>query len=201
MSKQHNNIFIGQMLKQHNNIFIGPNAGKTGNDGIGNVCIGDSSDVSTPNAINQIVIGRDVVSAGDNTITFPNNLTTFSSGTEVNFSNANGGCLYPVSSSRRWNENVQNIDVNIDTSRIYNLRPVTFKPLEGHRHGDCEMDLGLIAEEVNEHIPLLVPKDSTGEPASVKYSLLSVLLLAEIKKMKLEIDKMKHTIEELLNRN
>jgi hypothetical protein len=137
--------------------------------------------------VNQIVIGQGVVSCGDNTVTFPNNLRTLPSGTEVNFSSSGGGCIYPVSSSIRWKENVHDIGENIDTSKIYDLRPVTFNPALGHGNPE-ETHIGLIAEEVNRVIPLIVPKDSMGRPSSVRYSILSVLLLAEMKKMKEKYD-------------
>ena len=63
------------------------------------------------------------------------------------------------------------------------LRPVDFK-WNAETLQDNQPDFGLIAEEVNECLPELVPKDSNGEPISVSYEKLSVLLLAEVKKMK-----------------
>jgi hypothetical protein len=151
--------------------------------GVGCICVGDGTDTSSDTPIGQIVIGQGVVSAGDHTITFPNNLRALPSGTEVNFSSSGGGCLYPVSSSIRWKENVKDISTTTDTSLIYNLRPVTFTPSQGHGNPD-EMHLGLIAEEVEQFYPILVPKDHKGRPSSVKYSLLSILLLAEMKKLR-----------------
>jgi hypothetical protein len=55
------------------------------------------------------------------------------------------------------------------------------------------MCFGLIAEEVDKYFPLLVPKDDLGRPASVRYSLLGVLLLEEMKKMKKEVEHLKTT--------
>ena len=43
-------------------------------------------------------------------------------------------------------------------------------------------DFGLIAEEVERIYPQLVQKDSDGRPFSIRYELLSVLLLEEIQK-------------------
>jgi hypothetical protein len=139
------------------------------------------------------LLGQGVVSFGDNTITFPSNLRTLPNGTEVNFSSPGGGCLYPVSSSIRWKENVRDISTAVDTSLIYNLRPVTYNPAAGH--GDPnEVCIGLIAEEVDQYIPLIVPKDDQNRPASVRYSLLGVLLLAEIKKLKERVDRLAQNI-------
>ena len=160
------------------------------------ICIGDGADTSSEIPMNQIVFGQGVTSVGDNTITFPDNLRSFPNGTEVNFSSANGGCLYPVSSSIRWKENVRDIFESIDTSMIYNLRPVTFNPANGH--GDSkETHIGLIAEEVEKYFPIIVPKDKMGRPASVRYSLLSVLLLEELKRHNDEIEDLKKKLSQI----
>lgn len=186
------NVFEGQGAGENNesgssNVFIGPNAGNTNVSGDGCICIGDNTDVNSEFPINQIVFGRNVISYGDNTITFPNNLKSLPNGTEVNFSSSNGGCLFPVSSSIRWKEDVKDISELIDTEKVYELRPVTFRPAIGH--GDSsELHIGLIAEEVNEHLPIIVPKDANDKPASVRYSMLSVLLLSELKKIKNKVD-------------
>jgi hypothetical protein len=144
------------------------------------------------------VIGSGVISFGDNTITFPSNLRSWPGGTEVNFSSSGGGCLFPVSSSIRWKQNVKDISETLDTSLVYNLRPVTFNPSLGHGNTE-ETHIGLIAEEVNDQFPLLVPKDGEGKPASVKYSILSVLLLAELKKFReyteSQIEELKRNIQ------
>ena len=187
------NIFIGQSaghsnVRGTNNIFVGTNSGSTNVSGNSCICIGDGSDTNSNVSVNQIVIGQGVTGKADNTITFPSNLTAFSSGTEINFSTANGGCLYPVSSSRRWKTNIHDISEDLNTANLYNLRPVTFIPTEGHGNTD-EMDIGFIAEEMNEQFPNMVPKDNMGEPASVKYSLLSVLTIEEMKKLKERLDR------------
>jgi hypothetical protein len=188
------NIFIGQSAGHENvngtnNIFMGTNSGSTCINGNSNLCFGDGSDVSQEDAVNQICIGQGVQGSGDNTVTFPDNLVAFSSGTEVNFASPNGGCLYPVSSSRRWKNDIRNIDEKLDTQNVYKLRPVTFSPATGHGNPGI-VDLGLIAEEVEEYFPIMVPKDKKGQPASVKYSLLGVLILEELKKLKERVDHM-----------
>ncbi len=75
------------------------------------------------------------------------------------------------------------------------LRPVIFNPRSGH--GDEKEDhLGLIAEEVEEVFPHLVPKDSEGRPASVRYSLLTVLLIAEYQRMRRELEQLKGLLKQ-----
>ena len=192
------NVFAGQSAGHSNevgtnNVFLGTNSGISSIAGNSCVCIGDGSDTSSDVPINQIVIGQGVVSTGDNTLTFPKNLKSFPNGTEVNFSNSGGGCLYPVSSSIRWKENVTDIKEKIDTTKIYDLRPVTFNPATGHGNPE-ELCIGLIAEEVDRILPNLVPKDDQGKPSSVRYSLLSVLLLEEIIKINKDLIELKNKL-------
>jgi hypothetical protein len=185
------NVFAGQGAGNANQVgtncvFIGTNAGANSVAGNSCIIIGDSAETSSATPVNQVVIGQGVTSFGDNTITFPNNLRTLPSGTEVGFSSSNGGCLFPVSSSIRWKNNVKDISEVLNTEDVFKLRPVTFNPAEGHGDVD-ELCVGLIAEEVEKYFPVLVPKDDLGRPSSVKYSLLCVFLLEELKKMKKEI--------------
>jgi hypothetical protein len=182
------NTFVGQSAGHgctsgSSNIFIGNMAGISDTTGSNNICVGDGADTKGENARNQIVIGSNVVSKGNNTLTFPNNLRSFPNNVEVNFSDSNGGCLYPVSSSIRWKTNVRNIENVIDTEKIYNLRPVVYTSM-----GNSTDKIGLIAEEVDPYLSIIVPKDSEGNPASIQYSLLSILLLSEIQKIRKELD-------------
>jgi hypothetical protein len=198
------NIFMGQSAGHSNedgtnNIFVGTNSGMSNVSGNSCICIGDGADTSSEVPVNQIVFGQGTMGFGDNTVTFPDNLVTLPSGTEVNFSSSNGGCLYPVSSSIRWKQDVRPIAEQIDTSAVYNLNPVTYRPMLGH--GDPrETYIGLIAEEVERHLPIIVPKDDGGRPSSVRYSLLSVLLLAEMQKQKQNCDKISLELEKLKRR-
>lgn len=92
------------------------------------------------------------------------------------------GQLGTVSSSAKVKHNIA--DMNDASSPIMNLRPVTFAynsdPYEN-------MQYGLIAEEVNEILPGLTAYNQDGEIESVKYHLLPVLLLNEIKKLNARI--------------
>jgi len=187
------NVYLGQSAGNQDvngcqNVFVGANTANTSLEANNCIIIGEGADTSSEAPINQIVIGQGVIGKGDNTITFPENLISFGGGTEVNFSSSNGGCLYPVSSSKRWKDDIKNISEKVDTENLYKLRPVVFRPK--NKIGKSDIDIGLIAEEVNEHLPILVPKDSNDKPASVRYSLLSVLTIAELKKLKNRLDKL-----------
>jgi len=97
----------------------------------------------------------------------------------------NGGLLTAASSSRRYKENI--LDLSVDTVDIYKLRPVTFD-----WKSNKQPDFGLIAEEVDEILPMLVHYDN-AVPESVAYEKLSVLLLMEVRKLREEVNNLKET--------
>lgn len=172
-----------------NTTIVGANSGAktdTTSNPENSLCIGTNSFFAGESPKNQTIIGNDLVSYGDNTITLPSNLTSFPNGCEANFSSTGGGCLYPVSSSIRWKHDIHDIDEIMDTERVYDLRPVTYKSRNG---GDVnELNIGLLAEETSAIFPELTCKDTQNRPSSVKYSLLAVLLLAQLKKIKQRLD-------------
>jgi len=114
----------------------------------------------------------------------------------------NGTTLYLESSSRRYKENI--IDLAVDTSKVYDLVPRTFKwkdteePIVDEDGMMIEpiilapmtgpTDFGLIAEEVHEVLPELVRYNKKNEPDSVKYKVIAVLLLEEMKKLRARIE-------------
>ena len=81
-------------------------------------------------------------------------------------------------------ENVRRLE--IDTSKIYDLNPISFaskldldkenKPIDGF--------FGLIVEEVHKTLPNLCGYNEKGQPDWVQYPLLPVLMLPEMKKLR-----------------
>ena len=90
------------------------------------------------------------------------------------------GQLGTVSSSRRYKEDIQ--DMGEVSGRLLDLRPVTFRYKEAYENGEKPLDYGLIAEEVAEVFPELVVYNEEGQPETVKYRLLSSMLLNELQK-------------------
>ena len=91
------------------------------------------------------------------------------------------------SSSSRYKHDIKDLD--IDSSKIYDLKPKSFK------FNVTNMDsFGLIAEEVNETIPELVVKNKKNEIESVMYNRLPILLLCELKKLRAELDEIKNKL-------
>jgi hypothetical protein len=90
------------------------------------------------------------------------------------------GQLGTVSSSRRYKEDIE--DMAGASAGLLSLRPVTFRYKQAFENGNKPIQYGLIAEEVAEVFPDLVVYDEDGEPETVKYRLLSTLLLNELQK-------------------
>lgn len=96
----------------------------------------------------------------------------------------NGTKLANCSSSLRYKERVAPFDAGLGL--LGRLRPVTFK-----WKGREELDLGLIAEEVNQVEPLLVTRDSAGEVQGVKYDQLSIVLINALREQQRHIEELR----------
>ena len=83
-------------------------------------------------------------------------------------------------SARIHKDNIQTLD---SSEAIFNLRPVSFTWKEDQRE-----DIGLIAEEVNEHLPLLVKSDAEGNAIGVNYSKLTSVLIKAVQDLSSRID-------------
>jgi hypothetical protein len=89
------------------------------------------------------------------------------------------GQLGTVSSSRRFKQEIR--DMGQLTDRLLELRPVVFRYKPEVQSGERPLEYGLIAEEVAEVFPELVVHGEDGQPFTVKYHLLSAMLLNELK--------------------
>ena len=88
------------------------------------------------------------------------------------------GQLGTVVSSRRFKKDIESITEE-ESESIMRLRPVSFKMISEKNMG---RQIGLIAEEVQEHIPSMVIHDPEGKPFTVKYHELPILMLNELQK-------------------
>jgi len=99
------------------------------------------------------------------------------------------GQLGTVSSSRRFRKDIA--DMGDLTERLLELRPVVFRYKQEQKlpnGGEVPLEYGLIAEEVAEIFPDLVVYDEEGKPFTVKYHLLSSMLLNELKKLDMRFE-------------
>lgn len=132
------------------------------------------------------------------TLTIAGNINTGQGTTEVYRMNQDIRTLDDVSfnsitetSAERFKENIQTLESN----PVLNLRPVTFDWKE-----TGASDIGLIAEEVNVHLPELVKKNKEGEVEGIKYSKLTSLLIDVVKKQQSQIESLQSEIKWIKNR-
>jgi hypothetical protein len=73
------------------------------------------------------------------------------------------------------------------SERLLQLRPVTFRYTQPFAGGVKPTQYGLIAEEVADVFPELAVLNADGQPETVKYQDLSVLLLNEVQELQREL--------------
>ena len=77
------------------------------------------------------------------------------------------------------------------SEKLLQLRPVTFRYKVADEKGGHPVQYGLIAEEVAKVFPDLVQYDKQGKPFTVRYHLLTPMLLNELQKSRREIAEVK----------
>ncbi len=114
-------------------------------------------------AVNTLAISGSVIV--ENTLT----VQVYGAATATTVCRTGTGMLAACSSSLRYKEDVQDLDMGLNTIRQMN--PVNFKWKERD-----ERDFGFIAEEMEAINPLLVEYDAQGQVQGVKYMQLSAIL-------------------------
>jgi hypothetical protein len=187
------------------NTAVGANSLRDNVTGTDNIAIGAYSGQLTTGGWN-ITIANAGVAAESNTtrIGNPNQHRTFVSGisgVQTDVADAvtvvidSNGQLGTVSSSRRYKQDIN--DMGSASDRLLELHPVTFRYKENYSNGGQPLDYGLIAEEVAEVFPELVVFNDENQPETVKYRLLSSLLLNELQKQHSELSGQVAEITEL----
>jgi hypothetical protein len=174
------NVFEGYSAGVHNttgsyNVFEGFAAGQYNTTGSNNIYIGNYGNEGNPGESNTIRIG----SASNQNTTFVAGIYGVNNGGVPVSINANGQ-LGTTGSSRRFKDSI--LDMNDSSSKLYQLRPVTFYYKPQYDDGTHSLQYGLIAEEVAEVYPEMVAYDKDGKPYTVKYQLLAPMLLNELQK-------------------
>ncbi len=185
------------------NVAIGTNALEFNLTGSFNVAVGHFAGVFSGGSNNVFIQGGNAVVGGDNNIIIGTNgdasdvaITRIGtpgiqkcfiggiSGVTTDINDAvtvvvdSAGQLGTMSSSRRFKHSIQRMAD--ESCAILQLEPVSFV----YNSDKNEMRrFGLIAEEVDEVFPRLVVRDKDGEPVTVRYEVLPVLLLNEMKKL------------------
>lgn len=165
--------------------------------GSNNVVVGGRTTVAVPANIQNINYGLALgvnarvtansgiaLGAGTTAIT-PFGLFTYTGlasvgvGTAMLHNPANGQ-IGPNVSSARYKHNVR--DLEVDSGAVWSLAPKTFQ-----YNADDATDFGYIAEEVEAVLPALVVHNGQGQPESVRYDKLGVLLLEELRKLEARV--------------
>jgi hypothetical protein len=98
---------------------------------------------------------------------------------------SNTGKLGIMMSSARYKRDIR--DMGEKSAGLMRLRPVTFRYKEDPAG---TLQYGLVAEEVEEHYPELVTHAADGQVQSVRYSMLTGMLLNELQKQAEKISKL-----------
>ena len=193
----HFNTAIGSSALYNNmgdsNVAIGKDSLCNNTSGCSLTAIGLASGWCITTACNINVIGNYLNAANTSNTTWISNITGVTvTGTAVLVSAS--GQLGVAPSSCRYKEDIKDMSVYVDSSKIYSLCPRSFT----WNQNQCQ-DLGLIAEEVNKVIPQIVYNhlnDKSEEiTESIYYDKLTVLLLAEIQKLKERIEVLESKVE------
>ncbi|AIT54638.1 hypothetical protein MEL_025 [Melbournevirus] len=186
-----------------NNVVVGYQAGRAATTASGNIVIGSGA---SPNlgtctncivlgtgascgtsGTNRIVLGASAVGATDNEMTIAPTITQWRSLGLSSAAAANTlqidpatGIITQAASSRRFKENIRDLDV--DTERLYDLS------LKAYNYkSDGKEDFGLIAEDTYDVLPEIVTLDAEGNPHGIKHLTLAMLLLAEVQSLKKQL--------------
>ncbi len=171
-----------------NNIAIGVFAGGNLTSGSYNIDIGNSA---PGNESNTIRIGN----VNRQTATYIAGIdgATSSSGVAVYVNSS--GQLGTLTSSLRFKEDVETMgDASGD---LMKLRPVVFHYKAPYDDGSHLLQYGLIAEEVAKVYPDLVQYDAKGQPFTVRYQSINMMLLNEIQKQKAQLDAQEARLQKL----
>lgn len=165
------------------NTALGNHAGFFATTGHDNIFIGSGAEGTAGDA-NTIRIGGTAVgnTPGRQDRAFINGIRGVTTGVADAISVVidSAGQLGTMSSSRRYKEDIEAMDDA--SSGLLDLRPVTFRYKQEPVVGEQSLQFGLIAEEVAEVLPDLVIYNSEDRPETVRYHLLSSMLLNELQK-------------------
>lgn len=100
---------------------------------------------------------------------------------------------FTTSSSKKFKTNIKQLNSGIET--IDKLKPVSFK-----RKGTKQQDIGLIAEEVDKVLPVIVKHNDKNEAEGLDYSKLTVILINAVKELSAEVKELKKKLKDA-NRN
>lgn len=118
--------------------------------------------------------------------------TTTSAANMAFVSNGNGYLVNLVSSSRKYKTNIKTVSSEDAIDIIKKINPVSYEEIEtGNKH------YGYIAEEMSEVCPLLTEYDDKGQPRSIQYDRVSVLLVRALQDVYSRLEKAEEKLQAL----
>ena len=84
--------------------------------------------------------------------------------------------------------------------QVLGLRPRAFYYLPGYGDEGAKRQYGLVAEEVNEVLPQLVGRDTTGKIANLDYGALWPITVRALQELNTEVETLKQQILSQINR-
>ena len=174
----------GLFIDASNNTCVGFAACNNEGDVFNNIEIGNSGPAVETPGNNQILIGT----LGTQTDTYIVGINSAVAGTAGSVQtvcvDANGKLWGTAgtcgSSSRRFKDQIASMGES--SSKLFQLRPVSFFYKPQYDDGTHAVQYGLIAEEVAKVYPEMAVYDKDGQPSGVKYQLLAPMLLNELQK-------------------
>lgn len=171
---------------------MGTNA-LSGTTGSKNIALGQSAGSLIASGSNNIDIGHPAPGDESDTIRIGRTQTaaylagvsgaTVASGVQVYVDST--GQLGTLTSSARFKEDIA--DMAGASQRVMQLHPVTFRYKAPYDDGSHRLQYGLIAEEVAKIDPELVQFDSNGQAQTVRYHVVSMMLLNEVQRQETEV--------------
>jgi hypothetical protein len=175
--------------------------------GAGNIAIGDQAGLDAPVAnSNSIYIGSQGSGSDSSGAIYIGTEGTQTGGTYIagisGATAASGAAVYVTSSgqlgtvlsSGRFKEQIT--DMGDSSSKLLDLRPVNFFYKPEYDDGSHLLQYGLIAEEVAKVYPEMVSYGSDGQLLTVKYQLLAPMLLNEVQKQYMEVEKLNGKLDQ-----
>jgi hypothetical protein len=165
-------------LTGNNNIALGFQAGSQWSTGSNNIAIGSSGTASDAGAIRIGERGRQ-----NRTFIAGIRGSLVQRGVPVLIDASNR--LGMATSLRQFKQDIQ--PMGDASSKLMQLKPVSFRYMEAVADGSKPLQFGLIAEEVEEVMPELVVRNAEGTIETVAYHVLPSLLLNEYQKQNREL--------------
>lgn len=183
------------------NTAVGVGALSSNITGSGNIALGEDAGNTLTFGDDNIYIGNTGLAVETGFVRIGTYLTHIETYIQGIFDNSVGvdglavevdstGKLGTTVSSRKFKKNIADMDEI--SANIYRLRPVTFSY---NNDAADTTQYGLIAEEVADIFPSLIAHDKDGNPFSVRYQVLPVLLLNEVQKQHASIEQQQASLE------